>query len=305
MNLIQEALKELQEFEGEKFLLLTTTIHPGNPDIYKARTKKYLKQIAVHFLFKKSGDAKSIVTALKNSIDFLVIESENKINLDLRNEIKDIELDIPVLKLKPNDYTVDSLIQLIQTISTSSLKITVIGCGNIGCKSSLALAEIGHQVRLISRDLNKSNEIISSFLKFAHINNGKLLSSNSWEESVKEADYVILTASGEYIITEENLQLFEKAKAIIDVGGSGIHPTIIGSLKKTGKKIYSLDSSPGLFGSILSSKISYIKYHNAFLNTDMVPIGELGARGQKLYDPLVSPTAIIGICDGNGGFLKS
>lgn len=305
MNLINEALNELKSFTGEKFLFLSTTVHTGNPGIYKARSKRFNEQLIIHFLFRETEHIKKVVLALNEAVDYLVLDCEDKIDLRIEDSISDLKLAVPILRIKANDSTVESLTQLIQTVTTTPKKIAISGCGNIGCKAALSLVEAGHQVHLLSRDINKSNNIISSMLKYAHTADENLFHSLSWDDSIQKANIVILTGPGVTILNKKNSRLLDKAEIIVDVGGKGIEADIVGSLKISGKKIYSLDSSPGLFGSIQTAKISYLKYHRDHGKEDMVPLGELGSKGQKLFDPLISPTQIIGICDGLGGFIKN
>lgn len=301
MNAFHSAQQELQEFSGEKFLLITTTVNPGNPDIYKARTKIFENQMVVHYLVKNERDVALLIENFEKHVSWIVIDSESKIGF--RPKVTSVS--VPILKVKPNDYTVDSLVQLALGLGDRPLKIGILGSGNIGCKSALALSECGHKVSLFSRDSSKAKKIIEGLRSFAHASETELSFSNTLQEVVQSSEIIILTGPGTILIDENNFSSFEHIKVIIDVGGGGIKPELISQFKEVGKRLYSLDSTPGLMGALITAKINYIKIHHKNNMEGMVPVGELGALGQPLYDPLVVPARVIGICDGKGGITKN
>lgn len=307
IDLIQEAKKDLMAFKGQKYLFLSTTVNPGNPEVYRARNKTNHRILVVHFLLKKASNSKKIIKVLEGVVDGIVIDREIKLEgEDLTDVVEKLKLKIPTYFIKANDATTAALVSFINNAYPAFNHLAVIGAGNIGVKTTLALVEGKRAVSLVSRNVSKAEMIKSGLVCFGHFSPKLFRTKDTVKKVFTTCELIILCGPGSNIVDETHLKnVSKKLKVIIDVGGNGLSSNIIPILLKNNIQIYSFDSTPGVLAEIECAVSTTLRYKkNSKRKKGIVPVGMLGLQGDIITDFSCSPPKEIGVADGKGGFLK-
>lgn len=215
-----------------------------------------------------------------------------------------------VFEYKPNDLTVDAAWMFLseQLKVFSNKKICIIGLGNIGSKLALKLVESGADVHVVGRDFHKTQLITQALNLVKPVGTIASVSCHSHHLSASFASDVIIGAtSGVTVINKELIGSLRSNAIVIDLGKETIEPHALDFARDHGLRICRTDVSTTLVNyvkQVLSTNTSGSKFGRRIMGKHtIVSGGFLGAKGDVIVDDIDNPKEIIGIANGNGGFL--
>ena len=213
------------------------------------------------------------------------------------------------ISYKPNDLTVDGVwgILALKLNRFENKTISIIGCGNIGFKLALKLAESGVNIKIYRRDFKKSKAMVEA-IKIAtpRYCNSTIDFFNSVKETAESCDVIIGASSGGKIITSEIVENMKADSILMDIGKGNIDRDAIEKAQQKGIEVLRGDITPSLLGFINQYQKSYDLAVNKIgrLNIDdeisILSGGLLGKNGEFVVDDFKNPTIIYGVSDGEG-----
>jgi len=271
--------------------------------------------ICANVIIFSKNEAKEIVKVIDGIVDVIFVDADEKIkNLDnlvslIQNEVKKSK----IFSLKINDITAESADFLISQYfkHLKNKKVAIIGCGNIGSKIALKLAERGADVFITRRNL-KEIKIVAEGLNLIKPRNStsKIIFTNNNYEAAKDADIIIGFTNGISVIDKKIVDIMKRDGMIIDGGIGTVFQEAIDYAKEIGIKTIRLDIRASFSGAVKTA----IETENLIENVigckkidgiNVVAGGFIGKRGDIVVDSISSPTTVIGVADGIGGVLSS
>lgn len=271
-------------------------------------------------------EAVKIAKAVDGRVDYIFIDTEKKINLDMwgSDGVGNIERAIRenvtqslILTYKGNDLTVDALDCLIsQVLSThprgiSGKRAAIIGAGNIGAKLALKLVERGMSVSLSRRDKIKLLKIVDALNIIKPLETIATVSAAPDNASAVEgADLVLGLSQGTPVITADMVDKMAPSSILIDGGKGCCELEAVQRAKERGIEIYRADirsSFEGHTSMILEMELM-LKENLGRSNIDGIPIvaaGMLGYFNEIIVDKINKPTVAFGVADGRGDFVRN
>ncbi len=243
-----------------------------------------------HVVCPTSKDAINIIDELTDYIDEYFIDVEKKKSSFSAVEIKSQNPLINFKSLYPNNFATKACIDLIDSYKPKS--VFIFGHGNIAFSLVKLINERNIILKWCPSRPSKSvkyNKLKSRF--------GELETS----ELSDDISIFINTCSYESDFYK-NLLKFSKLR-IIDVAAKGSMTHI------DEKEVNLIDISARLVNEI-SFHLKGNQYKKIFgrkkdkNNNNLVSGGYIGKKGDLIVDSYKNPTYIIGIADGNGGFIK-
>jgi hypothetical protein len=244
------------------------------------------------------------------------IESSNG-NFNLERLSHEIIKDSKLRFFKGNDLTVSTIDSLVFNILKSQKKlvggskILVVGMGNVGFKISLKLVERGANIKILSKNINRTEKLVQSLNEIKPsetISEVKLVDIKN-SVDLKKMNIIILCHLSSLEEYSEYYKNCDKSTVFIDVGKGCLTANQIEFLNANGNYCLRLDIGDFLIDYInmdikqafrnfeipKSKKIDSIRYINR---------GLIGVKGDVVVDDINNPTFKYGICDGKGGFIK-
>lgn len=264
-----------------------------------------------------------IARVVKSHVDCLFVDCEKKIaprnygesdvgNLD--KAIREAISEIPVLTYKGNDLTVDAIEQLCVRVlgEVSGQDIAVVGAGNIGSKIALRLVERGNHVRLFSRDAARVQTIVAAINDIRPSSTISMASAaDSLSSCLRGSRVVIGSATTKGILglsdldelgcTREQALLIDVGKGIFREDVLACEDFVVHRLD-AGDQMLSALSRMWLDWRKLDSALGTPRLRRSLNGLRLVRKGVAGARGEVVVDDVESPSQVLGVCDGAGGF---
>ena len=243
-----------------------------------------------HIVCPTSKDAINIINEMTDYIDEYFIDVEKKKSSFSAVEIKSQNPLINFKSLYPNNFATKTCLDLIDLYKPKS--VFIFGHGNIAFSLVKSINERNIILKWCPSRSSKSikyNKLKSRF--------GELEAS----ELSEDVSIFINTCSHESDFYKNKLK-FSKLR-IIDVAAKGSMTNI------DEKKVNLIDISARLVNEI-SFHLKGNQYKKNFgrkkdkNNNHLVSGGYIGIKGDLIVDSYKNPTYIIGIADGNGGFIK-
>lgn len=301
-----DRLLEQLSLKNEKILLLTSSANIQNGSLYVTAPRKFKDFLVIQIVVKSSDEISQIISFANDAdkkVRFIIVDVEQKTidAKDLLSKVISLKPNAPVLTIKPNDYTVDALDQLLAQKALFAKTVALVGAGNIGLKIATKLVERGIHVKIHSRS-NLSSKVLAVKQIVSKYSSGTIEGFNDPADACVGVDVVVGCSAGIPLINEACI-LAMKGNLVIDAGHGTVDPSVFS--KKT---VLSLGSDAGLFGALttlfytkelLDSKIGS-------QNTDDFQIisgGVIGQLGDIIVDNYLKPTKIVGVADGKGRVL--
>lgn len=230
-------------------------------------------------------------------------------NLDISSAARLIFSNNKITEFKPNDITVDAVWTFlsIKLNQFYGKQIAIIGCGNIGFKLALKLAESGAKVLIVRRNKTKGNfmaEAINLMTPYAESTAEYL---DSAVDASKNCDVLIGAATQiTKVISSEMIQNLSPNGFVIDIGKGNLEDSAIKIAIRNNIDIFRGDITGSLYGFISHvQKIkNIIKFKTGRSKIDssiaIISGGLLGKEGEIVVDNYSSPSVIYGVSNGLG-----
>ena len=254
--------------------------------------------------------AKEVIGYLDQYIQYLFVDIERKKKFDLW-DIAKLQLKKTImLPYKPNDMTREAAYYFICKHFNYELKhkkIIIYGCGNIGTKLALYLAENQAEISLVGRSKSKINLIKNTLNAILPEYNSTKVALFSQNEVY---DGLITCLSGNHIVDVDFLRYLNNGAVVIDIGISNLSPDFILKASIYSIKIYRLDVRMGtpFLSALLRNHLSSFIEKNIgqveLKGISCVSGGLIGKEGDIVLDAINKPKLIMGIANGTGGVKK-
>lgn len=264
--------------------------------------------------------AELILSEIKFQYDYFFIDIEKKINFQLNENVKNFGNISSVSKkiidhkklffYKPNDITVLTAYNLVNSILLSSSKqqVTIIGAGNIGSKLALMLVESGIEVVIYKRNFMESQNVCN----FINLIKSKytIASCKTYDQMdlcCAYSDIIIGCSSAENVISQKELISASDDVKLIDLGKNNFSNEVIQNIYSKNKFIYRVDVTNELIYNVEAMIKSREQFDNAkiFFDNGVISVvrGILAPANSYVIDNAISKR-IIGYVNSDRIFNK-
>lgn len=276
-------------------------------DFLKLPDRKINGKQSLNVLISNQELAVNFFRSVDGKVQTILIDIEQKQEIDLYKIAIENVFESQVLLYKPNDITVDAADQIILNHFSTDLvgkNVLIYGAGNIGTKLAMRLAERRMNVFLDGRNKEKVNQIINALnLVLPRYSDYPIRSFTK----IEKIDAVFSFVSSEKVIKEDLVLNLNKDGIAIDGGIGNFTEGFITGLIEQNIKLLRLDvriGLPFLEASILANKNSFFQKvigETCYNGINMVAGGIIGTEGSIIVDRINNPTQLIGVANGIGG----
>ena len=236
--------------------------------------------------------------------------SLNKANINnISSAVRIVVSDIKITEFKPNDITVDAVWTFLSLKLNTfhGKKIAIIGCGNIGFKLALKLAESGVKVVIVRRNQDKGKFMAEAINLLTPLSDSPVKYCHSALDASDECDVLIGAATQvTRVISSDMIKNISPNGFVIDIGKGNLEDTAINLALKTNIDIFRGDITGSLYGyishmqkmkNVIENKTGRINLNSSI---SLISGGLLGKEGEIVVDNFESPSIIYGVSNGLG-----
>lgn len=241
-------------------------------------------------------DATEIIAAVTETVDVWFLDYEFKQSSFNRQEIIDSNPSIKFRPLFPNRITVESILDLLCELNFTN--ILIFGHGNIACSIADFMKSCNLGFGWVPSRISSSEKLQRMKFLFA---NECYFSAEKMAASADSHLNILACRRLPEMFFEESPSL--KSGCIFDISGKGLTNKL-----PTDFSVRRLDISARLV-TWLENDLTHVavpSHGRSILpsGTPVVSGGYIGLRGDLIVDSHVQPKYVIGVADGDGGFLK-
>lgn len=310
MNIYEALVKEWDYLAPHEKTAITISNTARSRSDFKVLPRRYgNKTAAACFLINNSDYLKETIKFFDGKVDKIYVDVEQKQDIDLYRESKDLIHQSELTTIKPNDIAIESCDLLLRKMFEDDLShknIAVIGTGNLASKIALRMAERQATVFMEGRSKAKEHKITNGINSFLPAYTNPIHAMDEWDGE-KKFDAIVSFLSGPYWAEEKLLPSINEKTLIIDGGISNFSSEFIENMLNKDVKVTRLDvrfALPYQFLDIMEDTIVFYKdiYGKRDIGENcIVAGGYIGHEGSIIVDQIKQPTQIIGIADGMGG----
>jgi hypothetical protein len=300
------------------FTIGTLTAYDRDTDYYLTPVRTSKRIVYMGAIVRNVETAIELAKIVDSKIAYLFVDSEKKVSKSNygQNDIGNIEKAILesisssiLLTYKGNDLTVKSADTLIRVLTPSltGAKIAIAGVGNIGMKVALSLLERGNSIYLYSQDNSHSSEVATLLNKLKlRTTISQVYSTENLLDAVDQAEILIATSNRKNFIGLEHVNAMKHrpnstSPILVDIGKGCFKDEV----NNNSNIVMRVDVGDELSSEIDSLIAQYELLRSPIKTRNVgefrfVIRGIVGKKGDVLVDNLTAPTAILGICDGDG-----
>ena len=300
------------------FTIGTITAYDRDTDYYLTPVRTSKRIVYMGAIVRNVETAIELAKIVDSKIAYLFVDSEKKVSKSNygQNDIGNIEKAILesisssiLLTYKGNDLTVKSADTLIRVLTPSltGAKIAIAGVGNIGMKVALSLLERGNSIYLYSQDNSHSSEVATLLNKLKlRTTISQVYSTENLLDAVDQAEILIATSNRKNFIGLEHVNAMKHrpnstSPILVDIGKGCFKDEV----NNNSNIVMRVDVGDELSSEIDSLIAQYELLRSPIKTRNVgefrfVIRGIVGKKGDVLVDNLTAPTAILGICDGDG-----
>lgn len=311
---IDSCIQTARESDRISMAIIGSTANQNNPPFVIGPVKASERFVGSMFITRDPQSIRELCRYADGKVDYILVDVEAKTSFpeDMLAEVKSCIQESQILTYKGNDITAMACDLLISehVRDLRGKKISIIGAGNIGCKTALKLVERGADVYLTRRDKRGVQLAEALNIMKTRYALGMVYSEERAEASAKDADVLIGFTQGIPAINREMITSLGQDALVIDGGVGTITEEAIGMAKRKGLSLFRLDirlAFPFIIDSILSTE-HFLKYIAGSRSKDGVTYvagGVIGGKGDIVVDCITDPQIVIGVADGKGGILRS
>ena len=303
-------LETLKKMDLEKYTVALISTSKKSSESRLLPFHELLDRVVLNIMVGDETIAKEVIGYLDQYIQYLFVDIERKKKFDLWDIAKLQIKKTIILPYKPNDMTREAAYYFICKHFNYELKhkkIIIYGCGNIGTKLALYLAENQAEISLVGRNKSKIKLIKNTLNAILPEYNSTKIGLFSQNEMY---DGLITCLSGNHVVDIDFLQYLKNGAVVIDIGISNLSPEFILKACMHSIKIYRLDVRMGtpFLSALLQNHLSTFIEKNigkvVLEGTSCVSGGLIGKEGDIVLDTIYKPKLIIGIANGTGGIKK-
>lgn len=302
---------QLQASPKRRLLCISTTANIHNPEIYIGSMRETESTMAGNIIVTNGAHLPTIIRRFDGLVDTFLVDGEKK-----RDVVPLDELCQPLIRkskmvvYKPNDFTVDAVDMHIASRlhNLRKARVAVFGAGNIGSKLALRLAERGAVVRLWGRNYAAVNTIVEG-LRAISRGEGDITACQDKQLAADDARLVIGTTAGIPVINGKVMEIMQPDSVILDVGNGTVDLRDMPVAVQRNITV-SCPSSYGGYRAFIEHWL-YVERQQALPERrtlapgcTIILAGVLGERGEVVVRDTLTPSAIVGIADGQGGLLE-
>jgi hypothetical protein len=300
------------------FTIGTITAYDRDTDYYLTPVRTSKRIVYMGAIVRNVETAIELAKIVDSKIAYLFVDSEKKVSKSNygQNDIGNIEKAVLesisssiLLTYKGNDLTVKSADTLIRVLTPSltGAKIAIAGVGNIGMKVALSLLERGNSIYLYSQDNSHSSEVATLLNKLKlRTTISQVYSTENLLDAVDQAEILIATSNRKNFIGLEHVNAMKHrpnstSPILVDIGKGCFKDEV----NNNSNIVMRVDVGDELSSEIDSLIAQYELLRSPIKTRNVgefrfVIRGIVGKKGDVLVDNLTAPTAILGICDGDG-----
>lgn len=303
----------------------TSKVNPGG--LYFSPIRRTQQLIAGSVIVYHAHDAATIASLVDGRVDYVLVDAEKKAGPDreaygpddfgnIERAVRDVVRRSRVLTYKGNDLTADSIDCLIVQLTQDTVRgiggkrAAIIGAGNLGAKLALKLVERGVSVVLTRRRRDKLDDIVrglNAIKPFRTI--AQVSGTTDNEAAARGADILIGAAGGTPVITPTMIDAVEDGALVTDAGKGSLYPEAIRRAEERGLRLFRVDIRAGFEGEVAMLLEMERLLRDAGGRAELAGIkivsgGLLAKAGEFVVDSVARPTAIYGIADGCGDFVR-
>ena len=319
LETVQRLVNSIQENAKGKatgFVISNTTGSNGRDKSYTTPLRSTDKLAYAGIVTNDVALALETALFVDGKVDYIFLDVERKSlvepdsQFELEDRMKGKVTTSAVIEFKNNDITAESVDALVaELVPVRGSMIAILGCGNVGSKAALKLAERGATVRVYRRDQERLTKIVEGLNEILLEGSGKILVAQSLIETLKGANVLIATASTMDFISRSDIEVMNKTTGpiLIDLGKGTFSEDVVNDDQFL---IHRLDVSQRQ-KYILTSSLELREHYKKPLgrravdggNVTLVSLGILGRKNEVIVDDINFPQEVIGISDGKGSLV--
>lgn len=325
-NLVDEIIWLAKKENKMTGFTIGNTAKVDQNGIYLTPLRNTMLMVTAGVIVYSEQQAIDIAEMIDGKIEYILVDAEKKIAdaMSLSGEPSNVERAVRekikksnLWVYKGNDLSVEAVDDFISLLTKDDLKgigdkkIAILGAGNLGCKLALKIVERGGHVYIYRRNKEKL-KIITEALNYIKplFTTAEIIASSSNEAAAKNADIVIGVSQGIPVITPEIIRSLSPGALVVDVGKGTLHDEAIDVAGTLNIDIYRLNIDAAFEGlisklwateNILKDKLGRCEIEGETI----VSGGLLGRNGEIVVDNIHNITAVYGIANGNGDFIRS
>jgi len=300
------------------FTIGTLTEYDRDTNYYLTPIRKSSRLIYTGAIVRNVETAIHLSRIVDERVAYIFVDSEKKMsesNYGI-NDVGNIEkavsrsiISSTLLTYKGNDLAVQSADTLIRVLTPNltGAKIAIAGAGNIGMKLALSLLERGNSIYLYSQDNSHSSEVATLLNKLKlRTTISRAYSTENLLDAVDQAEVLVAASNRKKFIGLEHVNAMKHtpnsaSPILVDIGKGCFKDEV----NNNSNIVMRVDVGDGL-SSEIDSLISQHELLKSPIKTRTVGEfrfvirGVVGKKGDVLVDNLKAPTAVLGICDGDG-----
>src|SRR5699024_2028722 len=230
MSIYEDLVKEWDYLAPHKVKAITISNTARSSGDFKVLPRRFANETAVAcFLINDNECLKKNLVFFDGKVDTIYVDVEQKQQIDLFHEAKQIVENSELTTIKPNDIAIESCDLLLRKIykdDLSSKNILVIGTGNLASKIALRLAERQAHVYIEGRSRTKEETIVQGINSFLPAYTYPIHTYREWD-SMKKWDAIISFLSGSYWGEEHLFPQIDENTFIIDGGISNFSSSFV------------------------------------------------------------------------------
>lgn len=249
-------------------------------------------------------EARELLAGLDADGRVFYLDVERKQKLDLMGVARSLALKATVMPIKPNDITVDAFQAVVGSkfgFDLTDLRIAIVGTGNLGFKFALRLAELGAEVSLHGRDVEKARRLVEMLNRIVPAYTRHVVSAG-----IKgPVDILASAVTAEHNIDIGWLPSLAPGALCVDVGINNLSPDFIVAAHRAGHTCMRLDvrSAGDPLPAISNTFFTDVLGRRLIDDVPVVAGGYIGYRGEVVLDEIAAPTRVVGVANGTGGLL--
>lgn len=309
-RLIEQMFDEVKRSRKRKIVCLSTTANINNPPLHVGGVRNTPTAICANFIFADLAWLRSVIEKFDGVADYFLLDCEWK------NEAKDLQevsrgliQKSKILVYKPNDVTVEALDMWLAVMKPiqAGLRTAVLGCGNIGSKIGLKLAERGSTVLFWGRNRRRLEQVVSG-LEIIKRGGGSFEISTEIHEVTRGADLLLGCTPGTPVVSARAISGLAPGALVIDVGNGTITEEGLREIERRNIRAYCLTPHAGFAGFMAcweQTREQLSRMHTKRVSSELTLIspGIIGGYGDVIVDDVESVGTVFGVCDGKGDTL--
>jgi hypothetical protein len=318
---------ELAQREGKLTgFCIGNTRKVDSTGLYFSPIRNTAKLVAGSVIVCKVSEAANIARMIDGMVQYILVDTEKKISPEMyeagdvgnvERAVREVVRCSTILTYKGNDITVDSIDCLLAQLVADAprgiggKKVAIIGAGNLGSKLALKLVERGAHVVITRRDREKLETIVRAlnYIK-PEETISQVTGTTDNEEAACNADILIGMTNGIPVITPSIIEHLSSGALVMDGGKGCLFPDAIRRAEELGLIVLRVDIRAGFEGQIamlleMERILKQTVGRREINGVNIVSGGLLARRGEIVVDNVYKPTAVYGVADGTGDFIRS